>query len=377
MEITGSGGVRRSHRRVSPDEPPDDSTIGKCKKCSVDVLDTEKAIKCGGCNSLFHIKCGGVDEIHYLLFANNNLHESGFSWDCEECKVIKGDYIKQTSQLNEEIKSIRRDIVEIKSTLPEMTQLIKGKTGKLTEDKPTHNSIVKHSVLIQPKDTTQTSFTNEAWAEVVKTSLSKKLNNVPVEKTVLTNSGIGYMVFPDKNTRDMAVENLKNDCTVTAQDKNTKTLYPKIKISGIPKNLYNKDNTDELRNELMLKNKFLKELIDKDKVFHILFLMDNKDSNFSSAVVKVDPTIKEVILNHGSRLFLGLSTCRVTERYHIVQCYTCQQFGHKMDSDKCQLKNSNSCICLYCAGNHLSRDCPVKKNVSRHMCSNCKNSKKF
>ena len=149
-----------------------------------------------------------------------------------------------------------------------------------------------------------------------------------MEKTVLTNSGIGYMVFPDKNTRDMAVENLKNDCTVTAQDKNTKTLYPKIKISGIPKNLYNKDNTDELRNELMLKNKFLKELTDKDKVFHILFLMDNKDSNFSSAVVKVDPTIKEVILNHGSRLFLGLSTCRVTERYHIVQCYTCQQFGH-------------------------------------------------
>ena len=108
--------------------------------------------------------------------------------------------------------------------------------------------------------------------------------------------------------------------------------------------------------------------------FYIMFLIKNKDSNFLSAIVKVDPTIKEVILSRGGRVFLGLSSCRVTERYHIVQCYNCQQFGHKKDSVKCHLKNSNDCVCLYCAGNHISRNCPEKKNTSKHLCSNCNKS---
>ena len=333
-------------------------------------------MECGSCCDLYHIKCGRIDEMHYLLFANNNLRESGFSWSCEGCKEKRNDCdVQVCNNNNEELENMKKDVAEIKSFFPEMIKLLKLSTENTAENVHTMEADIKHSLLVQPKDTAQKSFTNQAWAEVVKTSLTTKLNNVPVKKAVLTSSGMGYMLFPDKNTRDEAAKNLEEDCTVTVHDKNIKTVYPKLKISGIPKECFNKDNIDELRNELINKNSFVKSLIDMDKIFDILFIVENKDSNFSSAIVKVDPSIKEAILSHGSRVFLGLSSCRVTERYHIIQCYSCQQFGHKKDSTKCPLKNSSDCVCLYCADNHQSRNCPVKKNVDMHKCSNCMKSK--
>ena len=112
-----------------------------------------------------------------------------------------------------------------------------------------------------------------------------------------------------------------------------------------------------------------------NKTFQVIFLRETKDSNFTSAVFKVDPVIREAIIKNGNRVFLGLSSCKVTDRFHLVQCYHCQQFGHKKDSDYCPRKNQNQGLCLYCANNHLSRDCPDKKNQEKHKCANCMKSK--
>ena len=71
---------------------------------------------------------------------------------------------------------------------------------------------------------------------------------------------------------------------------------------------------------------------------------------------------------------LGLSSCKVTDRYFLVQCYRCQKFGHKKSSEKCLLKESDDTVCLYCANNHLSRECPDRKDLSKRKCINCANS---
>jgi hypothetical protein len=188
---------------------------------------------------------------------------------------------------------------------------------------------------------------------------------------------MGYMLFPDEESRNLAAKTLESDCRVTIQDKNTRSVYPKIKIHGIPKDEFNKSNIDDLRKELIRKNYFIKKDVEElNKTFQVIFLTENKESNFSSAVLRVDPTIKANICKNGNRVFLGLSSCKVSNQYHLVQCYSCQEFGHKKGSARCCLKNSQDSICLYCSEKHASRSCPVKKNHDKHRCANCLKSEK-
>ena len=58
-----------------------------------------------------------------------------------------------------------------------------------------------------------------------------------------------------------------------------------------------------------------------------------------------------------------------------MQCYCCQRFGHKKESPKCPLRNSNNNTCLYCADQHASKICQHKSNKTKHKCSNCLDSK--
>ena len=60
----------------------------------------------------------------------------------------------------------------------------------------------------------------------------------------------------------------------------------------------------------------------------------------------------------------------MTNQFHLLQCYSCQEFGHKRGSEKCSAKAGQE-LCLYCAENHMSRNCPSKKDTKKHKCANC------
>ena len=71
-----------------------------------------------------------------------------------------------------------------------------------------------------------------------------------------------------------------------------------------------------------------------------------------------------------------MSSCKVFDRMHLIQCYTCQSFGHIKKSSFCPLKDQNKTICLYCSENHLSKNCSYKANkkYDKFKCSNCAQS---
>ena len=98
------------------------------------------------------------------------------------------------------------------------------------------------------------------------------MNEVPVEKAILTSGGIGYMLFPNNESRNAAAKKLESECKVTLQDKNTKSVYPTIKIYGIPRDKYNEGNLDNLREELLKKNTFLKTFVSELKKLSKSFL---------------------------------------------------------------------------------------------------------
>ena len=70
-----------------------------------------------------------------------------------------------------------------------------------------------------------------------------------------------------------------------------------------------------------------------------------------------------------------MSSHRVSDHFHVEQCYKFQGYGHRSASKLCPLYNSNESICLYCAGKYKSKSCPVKKDINQYNCCNCQNGR--
>ena len=61
---------------------------------------------------------------------------------------------------------------------------------------------------------------------------------------------------------------------------------------------------------------------------------------------------------------------KVTDHFHVIQCFKCQGFGHKAGSKFCPLAASENSVCLYC-----TKICPYKNNADEYKCSNCLKSR--
>merc|ERR1712030_31198 len=84
--------------------------------------------------------------------------------------------------------------------------------------------------------------------------------------------------------------------------------------------------------------------------------------------------VNKTLINN-ERIFISLSSHRVTEHFHAIQCFNCQKFGHTSSSPLC---NGNEAApkmtCLYCSEQHKSSQCPSKKIKKNHKCANCRAS---
>ena len=150
--------------------------------------------------------------------------------------------------------------------------------------------------------------------------------NIPVSKAALTKNNQGYLSFPDQKSRDMAANNLKSTFAVENKDNSPKLLLPKIKISGLETDSYanNSDGLLQLKQTTLRKNEAIQNLVENQmKKFDILFISPDKQQNESFAVAKVDPSIRQHLRNNGDKIFIDLSSCKVSDRINLIQCYTC------------------------------------------------------
>ena len=265
---------------------------------------------------------------------------------------------------------------EIGSIVPTIVQQIASQVKKeetsnnLTSTTPNEE---KHALIIEQKSTSgdPKSFSKVQWSDLLKGTVSEKLNEVPITKSTLTTDGKGYVAFPSRESRDIAAAALKDDFIVEEKDKNRKKLYPKMKICDLEG--YKKSDTDKLRTVIPKKNPLIKKLMDQGATFDIVFIHEPSANEFYGgyAVIRVDPRIREEIIKNKRRIYMDTTSYYIKDQIHVTQCFACQSFHHKKGSSHCPLSGTDKHICLYCAGGHLSRACQVKSNKSKHKCSNC------
>ena len=226
----------------------------------------------------------------------------------------------------------------------------------------------QHVVFVnKAKDGSDEIFNQQRWNDVVKTKLTPTLKKVPVVKTSLNKAGKGCIILPNKKAQEEVKSALESEFNVTTSSQQRKHILPKLKVYDIDIDKY--QDKSELCSALLDKNPMISDLVDTGLTFDVLFI----DTKWKYAIIKVSPEIRSVI-NKTNRIFIDMESLRVRDHFRPTQCYACQKHGHKQGSPECQLNNTDKSKCLYCAGDHQSKTCKVKKDTEKHRCVNCMHS---
>ena len=210
------------------------------------------------------------------------------------------------------------------------------------------------------------SYDTTSWSEVTKQSINNKLKNIPVKKTNVTQSGKGYILLPSKEAQEQAETALKDDFKVTKSVTSSKKILPKLAILDVED--YSKGDNALLRQAIIDKNDVVRSLVNADKTLDVVYIDERK----KHAILKVSPEIRNAIMKRGT-IFIGMQSHTAKDHIHIIQCFACQKFGHKQGSQYCQIGAGKN-HCLYCGGNHKSKECGVKNEPDKYNCVNCANS---
>ena len=156
---------------------------------------------------------------------------------------------------------------------------------------------------------------------------------------------------------------------VTPKTQEWKKLDPKLTLADLDAEIKSKEDLEE---RILEKNDAIRQLKDAGEDFKIVFL----DEKERFAVLQVSARIRECIRDSEDRICVDLQQHRVKDRFHIIQCFHCQAFGHMSGSPYCKQKEADP-VCFYCAGAHASKDCKKRKEKKTDSvkCCNCSNSR--
>ena len=244
-------------------------------------------------------------------------------------------------------------------------------TGKVISTAP----VVKYTLDLEKistgsgDETADAKITEDDWTKVVKKDVQKSLKSVPVIKSSTSSGGTARLQFRSKEDLASAEQALQAKYKLTSKSEETKKLDPKITIFDLDADMLEKSKLEE---EVLNKNESIRKLKDQGELFKIVFLDDKE----RFAVLQVSPAIREVIRKNNDKVCLGLEIHRVKDRFHVVQCYHCQGYGHTSGSIYCRSREEDP-SCFFCAGSHASKDCRKKKDkkLGEIKCTNCAKSK--
>ena len=304
--------------------------------------------------------------------------KSNFKFFCDKC--LTELEISKASTEHQKINLLETKVNSMESKLDEITTLLKNNQNKQprnSDSKPTlkPNTIwqdkeklatvkapVPRSVLVVKN----TNDVEKDCSNLSKVEAAMKDNDISVSQSYKNKSGDLVVVCETKDIRD----ELKN----IVSSSNTEMILnapserrPSITIVGLPKE-YSKD---ELIQMLAMQNGFIKQFAKSNdinehiQIFSVRPLKNNPDK--FQIFANVSNTLRDGFRYFKDKVTLGLSSCRVYDRYYIKRCNNCQEFGHYMKDCPTPLTHT----CGKCSGSHMTKDCSSYDTK----CINCTKNK--
>ena len=349
---------------------------GQCTSCEADIPQTE-TVTCGSCEKVFHALCpsaanrkDNICNATFLKLWHASSTKANFKWYCDICLTdmettkssslenVVHTLVTKVSELTNEVQKMKQS--EKVSPVPNqpsgLPTVIHG--GAWADPKSVQN--LRASLVIKPNDKK-----DQVNLETIRKIVVD--NNIPVSKVGVSTSGNTFIHCPSIAARDKLQPLLESDIPNQTVH-SLKEKLPSISIVDITE----KFTKEELVTRIRQQNSYVNELIDQDHIFKVLFMKPPTGEYKNYQVVAlVSPDIRDVISANRNRLFVGLESCRVYDRFYVKRCNECNCFGHY------KAKCPNKASCTFCASEeHNSETCPLKdsRDHSKFKCINCKRS---
>ena len=273
----------------------------------------------------------------------------------------------------------------INTILPLLAQSMKSETAEITshntckrqletpssvqeKEWPALDRIKKQQSAVIVKSGSQKKF-ERSDADLMESKFNELLSNEAIEGTIVSsgttkNGDIMINFNKGDNVKDIAD---KVESNLGYKTRTRGSFLPKVTISRVPKYIHmHGDSPEGIKKTIMCSNQWLQAMIESGETFAVLFSYEVRE--YRNIVCKVSPRIRSDILKRGSSLRIENRSCRVNDRFHILQCGKCLEFGHK--AQNCA---RDTVSCKHCGDDgHLFGVCPHKDNKDKMRCSNCK-----
>ncbi|KAJ3658560.1 hypothetical protein Zmor_010293 [Zophobas morio] len=327
---------------------------GTCKACDGDInRRNEKVFSCFLCSNKSHAKCLKIEDAEFKILQKLN----NFKYICDECLILqnseKVDSLK--ASIDKCLTAIENQNQTINSHGTIINDLLQKMPSSFQKDHvPSYASVTnKSTVIVQPKNT-------EKKVSETKAELLGKVN--PVENNLnisnVKSSRSGGVIISCNSSKDTKkiVEIVENELREDYNIKQLSNLCPRIRISGIPKEI----TSEMFSKSLVHQNQLLFNDVNEDyKV--VSYSSQRKSDKYLQAVVQIDTVSYNNIMKAG-KLLIGYKYCKVWDAIDVRRCYNCCGFHHH--SDKC---DQNFPICPRCSEKHKVQEC--KSDILK--CTNC------
>ena len=283
----------------------------------------------------------------------------------EQKKTVKQE--NKIDIIDKRVDKLTEGMDEMKNLLTQFlklpqTPILAPQTTKLLEEtvSPSYSSIIQKSIL-KPSPLVVEKCDQETIEKLIVD------NSIHIDKKYKNKSGSTVLICPTEQDR----KNLHNQ--LTSKLPSVKATIPPDRLPTIAiANLSKSYSNTELAELILHAHPDISQLVSDGETFSVLNVKPHqKDSMKFQATIRVSSKIRQLIEDHGDRIYIGSFSCKVFDRFFVKRCNKCQKFNHYMADCK-----ENNPTCAYCSEHHETNACPhANKPSISPCCINCKRSK--
>ena len=348
-------------------------TGGTCGACNVVAVAVDN-LECYLCKGMFHVNCPKVADADrvgtksLITQFNRPSTQKNFKFFCD-CCLTKFE-IDMADNDNRRLHTVEDNITSIKSELEDIKKLLKENAAlkpaakkdetrsASTVDNIWFNKERLESTKVAPAEPMLVLDNSEEINKSVEKAIMD--NSIPVVKSYENNSGELVVVCDTEESRDK----LQRIIASTDQNVGMKS-YTKKKPSITIVGLSQKYSETEIINQLVSQNQFIKQFATVNPIIEHIEIYDVKPTRAKPQVFQVFASVSEALRkgigNYKDKVIIGLTSCKVYDRFHIKRCNNCQGIGHYYK----QCTNEPSCA--KCSQSHATNSC----TATNHKCINC------
>ena len=345
---------------------------GTCPSCDA-VSQDEHKLQCFACKGHFHCVCTScskddeVGTMSLVTAVNRRSTKKNFKFYCDVCMTnleisMADSEARRLGVVEKNVTSIKNELSEIKKLL--IKQNTSKPVAKPTSDNIWFNKERLATTKVPPaKPMLVVNSTQDSDSESIEKLIVD--NGIPVTKSYKNTSGKLVLECDTDDSREKLKTAIAS-ASGTVEMKSLSGKKPSITVVGFSQQ-YSKE---EIINQIVSQNQFVKCFSTVNKINEHIEIHDVKPTRAKPSVFQAFASVSEALRkgfsNYRDKVTIGLTNCKIYDRYHVKRCNNCQGLGHFYKD----CPNPEEVCCAKCSLKHPTQSCEATESK----CINCVNS---